>query len=189
MQIRNFITFFKIIDPIVVVPSFFLILTKRREEFLAKKSTPYSSVVTGLESYQKPVKQSEGFQCDQCDADFKTVNGLKIHKGKSHKETTSPEKLRESSSQTSLSVSPIRDQSRMESCHNCDKEMSPTHLCQDDQDSTPDDINTCECGCGSDFDPCPAPHHEHSGCAKSCKTCLNVQYQLQMVNLLRSIVT
>mgnify|MGYP003327791843 CR=1 FL=1 len=39
---------------------------KRREEFLAKKSTS-SSVVTGLESYQKPLKQNEDFQCDQCD--------------------------------------------------------------------------------------------------------------------------
>ena len=162
---------------------------KRREEFLAKKSTPNSSVATGLESYQKPKKHSEGFQCDQCDANFTTVKGLKIHKGKSHKEATPQEKLRESSSQPPLSVSPIRDQSRMECCHNCDKEMSPTHLCQDDQDSTSDDINICECGCGSDFDPCPAPHHKHSGCANSCKTCLNVQMQLQMVNLLRSIVT
>ena len=77
----------------------------------------------------------------------------------------------------------------MESCHNCDEEMSPNHQCQDDQDSTLDDVNTCECGCGTDFDPCPAPHHEHSGCANSCKTCLNVQMQLQMVNLLRNIVT
>ena len=160
---------------------------KRREDFLSKKSTlESSSVVTGLESNQQPLKPCEAFQCDQCDASFKTVNGLKIHKGKTHKETSSPEKMRKSCSQSSLSVSFIRDQSRMESCHNCDKEMSPSHQCED---STLDDINTCECGCGSDFDPCPAPHHEHSGCAQSCKTCLNVQYQLKMVNLLRSIVT
>ena len=160
---------------------------KRREDFLSKKSTlESSSVVTGLESNQQPLKPCEAFQCDQCDASFKTVNGLKIHKGKTHKEASSPEKMRKSCSQSSLSVSPIRDQSRMESYHNCDKEMSPFHQCED---STLDDINTCECGCGSDFDPCPAPHHEHSGFAKSCKTCLNVQCQLQMVNLLRGIVT
>ena len=162
---------------------------KRREAFLAKKSTSDSSVVTGQESHQKPMKKCEDFQCDQCDANFKSVNGLKIHKGKTHKEATPPEKLRESSSRPSLSVSPIRDQSRMESCHNCDKEMSPTHICQDDQDSTLADLNSCECGCGSDFDPCPAPHHGHSGCAESCKTCLNVQMQLQMVNLMRGLVT
>ena len=63
---------------------------------------------------------------------FKTV---KIHKGKSHKEAFSPEKFRKSCSQPPLTVSPMRDQSRVESCHNCDMEMSPTHLCQDDEDS------------------------------------------------------
>ena len=59
---------------------------KRREEFLVKKSTSASSVLTGLESNQK---QCETFQCDQCNSSFKTVNGLKIHKGKSHKEASS----------------------------------------------------------------------------------------------------
>ena len=80
---------------------------KRREEFLAKKSTS-TSVVTGLESYQKPMKQNEDFQCNQCDANFKTVKGLRIHKGKSHKEASPQETLRESSSQPSLSVSTIK---------------------------------------------------------------------------------
>ena len=105
---------------------------KRRQEFLAKKSTSESSVLTGMESNQK---QCEAFQCDQCNSSFKTVNGLKILKGKSHKEAFSPEKLRKSFSQPSLTVSPMRDQSRVESCHNCDMEMSPTHLCKDDEDS------------------------------------------------------
>ena len=105
---------------------------KRREEFFAKKSTPESSVLTGLESNQK---QCEAFQCDQCNSSFKTVNGLKIQKGKTHKEAFSPEKLRKSFSQPSLTVSPMRDQSRVESCQKCDMEMSPTHLCEDDQDS------------------------------------------------------
>ena len=89
-------------------------------------------MVTALESNQK---ECEAFQCDQCNSSFKTVNGLKIHKGKSHKEALSPEKLRKSFSQPPLTVSPMRDQSRVESCHNCDMEMSPTHLCQDDEDS------------------------------------------------------
>ena len=110
---------------------------KRREEFLSKKSIPVSSAATGLESNQK---QCEAFQCDQCNSSFKTVNGLKIHKGKSHKEAFSPEKLRQSFSQPSLTVSPLRDQSRVESCHNCDMEMSPTHLCEDDQDSDEEEV-------------------------------------------------
>ena len=107
---------------------------KRREEFLAKKSTLESS---GLESNRK---QCEAYQCDQCDSSFKTVNGLKIHKGKSHKEASSPEKLRKSHSQPSLIVSPVKDQSRVESCHNCDMEMSPNHLCEDDQDSDEEEV-------------------------------------------------
>ena len=78
---------------------------KRREEFLAKKSTS-ASVVTGLESNQKPMKQNEDFQCDQCDANFKTVKSLNIHKEKSHKEASPQEMLRESSSQPSLSLCP-----------------------------------------------------------------------------------
>ena len=102
---------------------------KRREEFLAKKSTLESS---GLKSNRK---KCEAYQCDQCDSSFKTVNGLKIHKGKSHKEASSPEKLRKSHSQPSLIVSPVKNQRRVESCHNCDMEMSPNHLCEDDQDS------------------------------------------------------
>ena len=146
-------------------------------------------VKTNVEEREPDVEsnQEDSFPCDQCENAFRKEKGLKIHKGKAHKEASSPEKIRESSPQPSLCVSPIRDQSRMESCHNCDKDMSPSHLCQDDHDSTLDDVNTCECGCGSDFDPCPAPHHKHLGCAQSCKTCLNVQMQLQMVNLLKGL--
>ena len=104
--------------------------------FLIKKSTSESTSTTGLEPNQKSKKQGKGFQCDQCDLDFKTENGLKIHKGKSHKEVSSPEKKRRSSSKSSLILSPIRDQSRVEPCHNCGLEMSPAHQCQNDQDFT-----------------------------------------------------
>ena len=66
---------------------------KRREEFAKKQN---SSVWTTTED---DTATSNSLTCDQCDAAFKTRNGLKIHKGKSHKETTkSPEKLREASS-------------------------------------------------------------------------------------------
>ena len=113
----------------------------RREEFLAKKSTSESSLVTALESNQK---HCEAFQCDQCNSSFKTMNGLKIHKGKSHKEASSPDKLRESFSQPSLNVSPMRDQRRVEPCHNCDMEMSPTHLCQDSPEEEDQAMSTLE---------------------------------------------
>ena len=58
--------------------------TKRREDFLKKKSTSESASATGLESIQKPTMQRQGFQCDDCDFQSKSENGLKIHKGKSH---------------------------------------------------------------------------------------------------------
>ena len=75
---------------------------KRRKEFLSKKSTSESASAADLESNQQPTKQSKGFQCNQCELDFKTENGLKIHKGRSHKEVYSPEKLRKSSTQPPL---------------------------------------------------------------------------------------
>ena len=88
---------------------------KRREEYL-KRSPSEAATATGLETIQK---QCNAFQCDHCDSTFKTENGLKIHKGRSHKEASSPEKIRKPSSQSSLIVSPIREQSRVEPCHNC----------------------------------------------------------------------
>ena len=59
----------------------------------------------------------------------------------------------------------------MEPCHNCDRDMSPTHLCQDDEDSEVDEVPEavpevpeavpeapiiCSCGCGA-TERCP--HH------------------------------
>ena len=78
---------------------------------------------------------------------------IKIHKGKSHKEVSTPEKLRKPSTQQSLLVSPspTRNEKRIESCHNCDMDMSPTHLCKDDEDSEADEVPKapiiCCCGC------------------------------------------
>ena len=57
------------------------------------------------------------FQCEYCASSFKTENGLKIHVGKSHKavkSSLSPEKVREISEETSLTVSPLRDTIREE---------------------------------------------------------------------------
>ena len=143
---------------------------KRRQEFLMKKSQPAAST-TGLESNQKAsekiVTQLEAFPCDHCESSFKTENGLKIHRGRSHKEASSPEKLRKSSAQSSLLVSPTRDQGRVEPCHNCGMDMSSTHQCQSDHDITLDGIDvkkspTCKgqsnklgpCGCIKWGTPC-----------------------------------
>ena len=96
---------------------------KRRQEFLKKKS----------ESNQMPAEKNDAFQCDHCEVVFKTRNGLKIHIGKTHKETVkSPEKLRETSPKLPLAVSPPRVTSRIVPCNNCGEEMSSTHLCEED---------------------------------------------------------
>ena len=132
---------------------------KRREDFLKKKPTSESASATGLESNQE---QRQDFQCDECDFKSKSENGLKIHKGKSHKEVSTPEKLRKPSTQQSLLVSPspTRNEKRIESCHNCDMDMSPTHLCKDDGDSEADEVPdapiVCCCGCGA---PERCPRH------------------------------
>ena len=102
---------------------------KRRAEFLSKKSPPEAAVATGLETNQK---RDDLFQCDQCDSTFKTQNGLKIHKGKAHKEDSPPEKARNSPSQPALVCSPIREATRVEPCHNCGLDMSPSHQCPSD---------------------------------------------------------
>ena len=133
---------------------------KRREDFLKKKPTSESASATGLESNQELMLQRQDFQCDECDFKSKSENGLKIHKGKSHKEVPTPEKLRKPSTQPSLLVSPTRNEKRMEPCHNCDMDMSPTHLCQNEEDSEVDEVPEapiiCSCGCGA---PERCPRH------------------------------
>ena len=63
---------------------------------------------------------------------IKTQNGLKIHKGKAHKEESPPEKVRNPPSQPALVCSPIREATRVEPCHNCGLDMSPSHQCPSD---------------------------------------------------------
>ena len=117
---------------------------KRREEFAKKKQN--SSVRTTTED---DTATSNSLACDQCDATFKTRNGLKIHKGKSHKETTeAPEKLRKASSPgPHLCVSPVRESSsRKVSCKFCEEDFN----------------------CDEELE-----NHKAAGCTKQfvCKTC------------------
>ena len=41
-------------------------------------------------------------------------------------------------------MSPIRDQGRVEICHNCGKDMSPTHLCEDSSQEDPVETVACD---------------------------------------------
>ena len=70
------------------------------------------------------------------DSSYQSENGLKIHRGKTHKEHPSPEKVREPPPQPPLSVSPPRSQERIKACHNCGMDMSPAHQCQDECDDS-----------------------------------------------------
>ena len=96
---------------------------RRRAEFLAKKRGPpeneSSSEKSTPEKVARPVKAKE-FKCDQCDKDFKSENGLKIHVGKTHNrvdfDLATPEVARNQlRSSESLSASPLLNTSREES--------------------------------------------------------------------------
>ena len=51
------------------------------------------------------MESSENFKCDQCEINFKTDQGLKIHYGKSHKSEDEPENLGEVGKDKSLELS------------------------------------------------------------------------------------
>ena len=107
-------------------------IARRREEYLKRK---FPSEVAKADSPKRNKKQQgDGFNCDLCDSTFKSENGLKIHRGKTHKEHPSPEKVREPPPQPPLIVSPPRSQERVEACHNCGMGTSPAHQCQEDHE-------------------------------------------------------
>ena len=95
---------------------------RRRTEFLKKKledSGEPKGPTCG--SAQGPRKEDAGglFKCDQCEKDFKSENGLKIHVGKTHNKADSipstPDQLRQQlGGLVSLSASPLLDASREE---------------------------------------------------------------------------
>ena len=145
----------------------------RRKQFLAKKNTPASEEnQADLETNQQALVEKQTFKCDQCDTVFKTSNGLKIHIGKSHKAPKSPEKLRETSSEPLPALSPSREDRRAEPCPNCGGDMSPTHLCQDDDPvveqevvdkDKKDDSGKAICTCDCELPICCNCQHEQ-GC-------------------------
>ena len=104
--------------------------TKRREEYLKRKCPTKVAKADSPKSNKK--QQGNSFNCDLCDSTFRSENGMKIHRGKTHKEHPSPEKVREPPPQPPLSVSPPRSQERVEACQNCGMDMSPAHQCLED---------------------------------------------------------
>ena len=103
-------------------------------------------MVTGLETNQN---QREAFPCEQCDSRFKTANGLKIHKGKAHKEVL----RKQTEGSVSLSASPLLDTTREEFSFNStpgeEMEVPATP-----PQPPPQPTGPCR-GCVINDDPCP----------------------------------
>ena len=109
---------------------------RRKEAFLKKKSeqlkdTPEeviqndSNADMELETAASVAKNQE---CNICQQTFKTENGLKIHKGKTHNK----EVLRSQNPEvTPLETSPVKEGPREEECVCCGDVMSPNHQCEE----------------------------------------------------------
>ena len=107
--------------------------SRRRAEFLAKKHGSPPEREPSVEKETEPDKENI-FECGQCEHNFKSENGLKIHIGKTHKKVDSdfatPECPRQQPrSSVSLSASPLLNICREESTINPDVvvgDLSPT---------------------------------------------------------------
>ena len=107
-----------------------------REEFLSKKRQTSSPVDSTMEQATASL-----FPCDHCDYTNVSEKGLRQHMrmkhGKSQLDTQlqsssppTPEIFRKPTSYSdALAVSPIGDSTRVIPCNNCDKDMSPNHIC------------------------------------------------------------
>ena len=141
---------------------------KRREEFVNKKQqSPSARIPTenSAAALKKP-------KCDQCDFEAVSEKGLRQHMRMKHQKPSmdgaasgqTPEKLRNPSSQPSLLMSPIRDQGRVEICHNC-------------EDSSPEEpVETVTCDyCEEGFDS-EDDFHAHLCAPFKCDQCEQAFY-------------
>ena len=139
---------------------------RRREEFLKKK---FISSEAEKSEPDKEASPGATFQCDQCENVFRNEKGLKIHKGKVHKTVSPAEKVRMSSFDSSLEVSPIKESGRIIPCHNCGGDMSPSHLCQEEP------VETFKCDLCEELFNCDdvLDSHKAAGCPKQfvCQVC------------------
>ena len=140
---------------------------RRREEFINKKNSKPSEAEKS--DSDKEAIQNTSFPCDQCENVFKNEKGLKIHKGKAHKTISSIQKVRRSSSDHSLMVSPIKESVRIIPCQNCGIDMSPTHLCQEEP------VKAFKCDLCEELFKCEdaLDNHKAAGCQKhfECQVC------------------
>ena len=83
---------------------------RRKEAFLKKRQNPVPE--GGVEpGVRLPQQGKDAFKCDFCGNAFKSDNGLRIHKGKSHKNQKLPqiERTRSPDIMKSKHVSPLKD--------------------------------------------------------------------------------
>ena len=88
---------------------------RRKEEFLKRKSAGSSGEAEIV--VKETPEHLKTFKCDQCEMSFNTDNGLKIHKGKTHKCSLppSPEKLLCSIERVvEKEISPVKESTREE---------------------------------------------------------------------------
>ena len=85
---------------------------KRKEEFLKRKSESFvAASASGGPGVELP-EEKDSFKCDHCENVFHSENGLKIHKGKTHKSSNlpQPERIRVSDEVAKpLEVSPLKE--------------------------------------------------------------------------------
>ena len=115
---------------------------ERKEDYLKRKEAEEKENSTDMEPSSQ-VKKT--FKCSQCDNDFKSENGLKIHIGKAHKSSDPPtEKLRGAilPALKPLVIFPIWE-TRIIHCNNCDGHMSPNHTCDLEEIPDPPPKKTC----------------------------------------------
>ena len=126
---------------------------RRKEEFLQRKSE-ISTEVTAQD--KKTPEQLKTLKCDQCEKSFNTRNGLKIHKGKSHKcsELPTPEKL----------LSPEKFS---------DKELSPEKEAKREEEAEEKDFPTDEDMIRDLKCSCEMVRKGNMGPADTCIVCLN----------------
>ena len=105
------------------------------------------------------------FKCDQCDFSSDSKRGLKVHKGRAHKDQQLPENLRVDPGHDALASLPCEGgadgSTRSEPCPSCGVEISSSHNCERLQ---------CECCEEAFFDELTLKTHMKS-VHQSCDNC------------------
>ena len=99
---------------------FFFLIKKLEEPTISSKSSEETNI-----SLAADTAVCASFKCDQCDRTFDTTKGLKVHIGRSHKDETEPEVLRDTVADNSLELSEVNE-SREED--NSSSMANSTHL-------------------------------------------------------------